>query len=107
MKPWILALAAALATSACAFYPRKSDDFDVPTCAVYSNPLTLDVIVFDKLECDRTEDVKACLIAYGAVGPVTAAASGSVVLAGNSLYWLGNRSHCSLRAYVRRHARKA
>lgn len=103
-RRWCLPFALALLHSACAFYPKKSEEFVRPTCEVYQNPLTLDMFVVDRIDCGGG-DVRGCLIAYSAVGPVTAAASGSVVLAGNGLYWLGNRSHCSIRAYARHHWR--
>lgn len=100
-----LALVTAILSSACAFYPKKSDDFERPSCQVYRNPLTLDVAFFEKLNCEKTE-FGACLLGYTAVGPVTALASGSAVLAGNGLYWLGNRSHCSIQAYAKRRSKK-
>lgn len=103
MKMWpiVLAVGAALLNSACAVYPKKSEDFERPTCEVYHNPLTLDMLVLDKIDCGNSS-AGACLFAYAAFAPVTAVASGSAVLAGNGLYWLGNRSHCSIKAYARR-----
>ncbi|HXT00809.1 MAG TPA: hypothetical protein VN915_09065 [Elusimicrobiota bacterium] len=100
----ILAFAAVFLSSACAFYPKKSEDFDGPTCAVYRNPLTLDVAPAE-INCDHS-DVRSCLIAYSMMGPATFAASGTLVAAGNGLYWLGNRSDCSIQAYARQHTRR-
>jgi hypothetical protein len=106
MKHWALralALVAAFLTSACAFYPKRSDDFDRPTCEVYHNPLTLELVPF-MVECG--DDARSCLLVNSAIGPATAVASSSIVLAGNSLYWLGNRSHCSIKAFARRYAKR-
>lgn len=87
-------------SSACAFYPTKSEDFDRPTCEVYRNPLTLETV---PVEFNCGGDARGCLIVYTAIGPTTAVASGSIVAAGNGLYWLANRSDCSIMAYARRH----
>lgn len=100
----VLILLSASLSSACAFYPKKSEDFDRPTCEVYRNPLTLDVVPVE-FNCDPGSDVRGCLLAYSAIGPVSAVASGSLVFTGNSLYWLANRGDCSIKAYARRHIR--
>ncbi len=94
-----------LLNSGCIFYAKKTADFERPTCRVYTNPLTLDVAGLNTVDCGDMEYGK-CMATYAALGPATFVASGSTVLAGNSLYWLGNRGVCSLRAYARRHGKK-
>lgn len=103
---WALALVTTFLDSGCAFYPKKSDDFDRPTCEVYRNPLTLDVAPL-AFNCEGDSDVRGCLLAYSAIGPATMALSGSIVLTGDSSYWLANRSYCSIKAYARRHSKIA
>ena len=97
----VIAPIAALLISGCAFYPKRAENFDRPTCEVYRNPLTLDVA---PVEFNCNGDPRGCLIVYSAIGPATMAVSGSIVLTTNSLYWLANRGDCSVMAFARRHA---
>ena len=104
MNHWLqflsLVLVTAILNSGCAVVPKVSETFERPTCSVYQNPLTLNIVPLE-FDCGGA-DIRSCLLGYVAVGPATALASGSIVLAGNGLYWLGNRSHCSIKAYARR-----
>jgi hypothetical protein len=95
----LLLLAIALSV-ACAFYPKKSENFDRPTCAEYRHPLALEATDMG-LYCHG--DARACFAGYALLPAATALASGGIVLAGNGMYWLGNRTHCSIRAYARNH----
>jgi hypothetical protein len=105
LKLAAFAFVTALLNSGCVFYPRKADDFERPTCRVYQDPLTLDVGGIENFDCGNNK-IGACMATYAAIGPASFVASGSAVVAGNSLFWLGNRGVCSFKAYARRHGKK-
>jgi hypothetical protein len=80
----------------CVFYPARVAYYD-EQCQVRSHKLRLEAEVISNLnDCDG-EKAEACLVVIAAIGSVTAVVSGSIVIVGNTLYWLERRGACASR----------
>ncbi len=83
----------------CAFYPTTSDQqHHSDDCQMYTRELALDYAEMPIEECagSGAEGSLICLAALGVVVPVgSLVASGSIVVAGNSLHWLEYHGTCN------------
>jgi hypothetical protein len=93
MKALVLAFLV-VACTGCIVYPKKVRVYD-PDCRVTSHKLTLDA-VFLWGDCDaRTpEEAEVCLLIIAGTGAASTAISGSIVVVGNTLYWLEKQGRC-------------
>jgi len=87
-----LALALALALSACA-YPRAVSVYDAE-CQVERRRLVLEVAEYNRVRGCVNEGCVAQLVFEGAVLATSTVISGSIVLVGNIVYWLEQKRGC-------------
>src|SRR5437016_3195047 len=85
----------ALLISGCIYYPKRVEVYD-SDCSIKTRKLVLGVITSNGVgSCGSGSGAGACLAAIAAVGPVTAVVSGSIVVVGNTLYWLEKEGRCT------------
>ena len=83
----------ALLISACVYYPTRVEVYD-SDCSIKTRKLVLAVLPSNSVGWCSSGSAGACLAAIAAVGPVTAVVSGSIVVIGNTLYWLEKEGPC-------------
>jgi hypothetical protein len=82
-----------LSLGGCVFYPERVDYYDAE-CRVTRHRLQLGVeVIGDIGDCDG-QKAEACLVAIAAVGGASAVISGSIVIVGNTIYWLERQGPC-------------
>lgn len=94
-------LLAAVTLSGCVFFPRSTPSY-TGDCEIVEQRLTLDSVPvrLGSAGCSG----EACMLVlalYGGVTAGTAVVSGSVVLIGNTLYWLEKKGRCSMPVVAR------
>lgn len=80
----------------CVFYPQRVAYYD-EDCGVRSHKLRLEAEVIGNLDNCQGEQAKACLVVIAAVASASAVVSGSIVIVGNTIYWLERQGACSTR----------
>lgn len=87
--------------SGCVFFPRTTPAY-TGDCLVVENRLTLDHVPLQLGGggCNG-EGCLVILALYGGVTAGSAVVSGSVVLVGNTLYWLEKKGRCNMPAVAR------
>jgi hypothetical protein len=88
----LVCVAALLA--ACVYLPRTTQVYD-DDCRILAKQMTLDLHqagVFST-GCSN-QGCAALLVTFGAVAMASAVVSGSIVIAGNIVYWFEKRGHC-------------
>jgi hypothetical protein len=95
-------LLAAIALSGCVFFPRTTPSY-TGACQVVENRLKLDYVPLElnASGCSGDDCLLVLLAVYGGVTAGSAVVSGSVVLAGNTLYWLEKKGRCHVPAVAR------
>lgn len=89
------ALGLGIALSGCMVYPKEISRYDAE-CKITTHKYVFDVVAIEDPGC-VTNDPRACLAIIAAVGPVSAVISGSIVVVGNTLYWLEEEGACLTR----------
>jgi len=84
----------ALLISGCIYYPKRVEVYD-SDCNIKTRKLTLGVIGSNSVPNCTGGNAGACLAAIAAVGPVTAVVSGSIVVIGNTLYYMEKEGRCA------------
>jgi len=84
----------ALLISGCIYYPKRVEVYD-SDCNIRTRKLTLGVIGSNSVPSCSGGNAGACLAAIAAVGPVTAVVSGSIVVIGNTLYYMEKEGPCA------------
>ena len=80
----------------CVFYPERVAYYD-EDCGVRSHRLRLEAEVIGNLnDCDG-EKAQACLVVIAGIASVSAVVSGSIVIVGNTIYWLERQGACRVR----------
>lgn len=77
----------------CIYLPHTTTSYD-PACGIQERHMTLEVAqvgLFGRCVNDGCVDL---LVVAGVVSATTAVVSGSVVLAGNTVYWLEEKGRC-------------
>jgi hypothetical protein len=82
-----------LALSACVYVPRTNEFYD-EECRIYARQMTLDLQQVPAFYGCRNEGCGALLAAIGAVTVASAVVSGSIVVAGNVVYWFEKQGRC-------------
>jgi hypothetical protein len=95
-------LLAAIALSGCVFFPRTTPSY-TGECLVVENRLTLDSVPLElnASGCSGDDCLLVLLAVYGGVTAGSAVVSGSVVLIGNTMYWLEKKGRCNMPAVAR------
>src|SRR6266850_5102838 len=83
----------ALLISGCIYYPKRVEVYD-SDCNIKTRKLALGVIASNSIPNCSGGNAGACLAAIAAVGPVTAVVSGSIVVVGNTLYYMEKVGPC-------------
>jgi hypothetical protein len=96
MKALALAFLAAACTG-CIVYPKKVSFYD-EDCHVTAHQLTLDAELFwGDCRGNTAAEAEACLLIIAGSGVASAVISGSIVVVGNTLYWLEKQDRCERR----------
>jgi hypothetical protein len=92
--PLILPLVAAAALAGCVYVPRTTEVYD-EGCGIVAKQMTLDMQQVGGFSggCVN-QGCSALLAAMGAVTVASAVVSGSIVIAGNVVYWFEKRGQC-------------
>ena len=89
-----LALAGA-SLAACVYVPRTTEVYDAD-CRILARQMTLEVQQIGFFLGCSGSSCGAILVTLGAVTVASAVVSGSIVLAGNVVYWFEKRGRCLL-----------
>lgn len=82
-----------LLISGCIYYPKRVEVYN-SDCTIKIRKLTLGVISSNSVPNCFGGNSAACLAAIAAVGPVTAVVSESIVVVGNTLYYMEKEGKC-------------
>lgn len=95
--PRLLALLSLALLQACVYIPRTREVYDAG-CQVVYKQLVLEAVQMRGAEqCMRNAATPDCLVAAlgsGFTVVASAVVSGSIVIAGNTLYWLEKQGNC-------------
>lgn len=92
--PILAALAGCLLlTGGCVYLPKTTTIYD-ENCKFLKHHMTLEVQQVATIAGCSNEACAAALVVFGAVSAATAVVSGSVVVAGNVVYWLEKQGQC-------------
>lgn len=91
--------ALSLLASGCVFYPKTVEYYD-PVCEIRARQMQLKSEVIDGMCAASTHQEAAvgCLAVALGVTAGSAVVSGSIVVAGNTMYWLEKRGKCVARS---------
>ncbi len=79
--------------SGCIYLPQTSTTYNAE-CAIDERHMTLEGRQVAEIAGCSNEGCAALLAAVGVVSAATAVVSGSVVVAGNAVYWLEKKGQC-------------
>jgi hypothetical protein len=79
---------------ACIFVPKTREIYDAD-CRIFSRQAVLEHTEIVSLGRCRNADCIAVLALAGVVSATTAVISGSIVVAGNTVYWLEKQGRCN------------
>lgn len=88
-----LVLASAAALSGCVVVPRTVVVFD-EACRTHVRQVTLEVAAIGGLHSCAGDACAAMLVSAGVVAAASAVISGSIMVAGNLVYWLERQGGC-------------
>lgn len=86
----------AFTIAGCVFVPRQATSFN-EDCQIVQRHLKLDVaLLTDKppTNCSKKDDCVAMLALYAGLAAGSAVVSGSIVMVGNTVYWLEEQGRC-------------
>ncbi|RYY69116.1 MAG: hypothetical protein EOO24_51255 [Comamonadaceae bacterium] len=89
----LLALPAALALQACIFVPRTAEVYDAD-CHIAARQVRLEAVQVASIGGCSNEGCALLLAASGVTAAASAVISGSIVVAGNAVYWLEKQGRC-------------
>jgi len=95
MKRAAFACAAALALPGCIFVPRTTAVYDA-ACQIEARQMTLEQAQIGNLGSCQGKGCAELLVAMGAVAAASAVVSGTIVIAGNIVYWFEKEGRCAL-----------
>lgn len=79
--------------SGCVYFPNTTASYD-EKCQTYQRHMTLEVQQVGTLVGCRGDACIGALVVMGVVSASTAVVSGSVVVAGNVVYWIEHQGRC-------------
>ena len=80
--------------AACVYVPRTSSVYDAD-CKIYARQMNLEVAQIGGFVRCANEGCVALLVGMGAVTEASAVVSGSIVVAGNVVYWFEKKGQCA------------
>ncbi|MBK6555523.1 MAG: hypothetical protein IPP18_11375 [Rhodocyclaceae bacterium] len=89
----IFGLLPALALGACVYVPRTVEFID-PECKVVARHMVLQEVQIAAIMGCANEGCVTLVVAAAATAAVSAVISGSIVVAGNTVYWFERRGQC-------------
>jgi hypothetical protein len=89
----VLVAAATLALQGCVFLPRTAEVYDAD-CQIAARHMQLQAVQIASIGGCRNEGCALLLVASGATAAASAVISGSIVVAGNAVYWLEKQGRC-------------
>lgn len=89
----LLAATAALALQACIFLPRTTQVYDAD-CQIAARHMDLQPVQLAGISGCNNEGCAILLAASGLTAAASAVISGSIVVAGNAVYWLEKQGRC-------------
>ncbi len=89
----VLAPLLALAVGACVYVPRTVEIHD-PECKIVARHMVLQEVQIAALVGCANEGCITLVVAAAATAAVSAVISGSIVVAGNTVYWFERRGQC-------------
>jgi len=97
MKPFLF-LSASLLLQSCIVVPRTEVIYD-PQCQIRFKQMRLDTKVFKQnagqaMSCQNNASCLAQLAVLGGVSAASMVISGSIVVVGNTVYWLEKQGRC-------------
>jgi len=90
-RPSLLLLA--LLVAGCVYVPRTTEVYD-EQCRISARQMTLDLQQIGVFGGCSNQGCAAMLVTFGAVTVASAVVSGSIVMAGNVVYWFEKRGRC-------------
>lgn len=90
-----VAFAAALLLQGCIFVPRTTAVYDA-ACHIEAKQMTLEQAQLGSLGSCQGKGCAELLVAMGAVAAASAVISGTIVIAGNIVYWFEKAGRCAL-----------
>lgn len=88
------ALALAALLSGCVYLPRTVEVYD-EDCRIQARQMVLELHQVAVFGGCVNEGCVAMLVTFGAVTAASAVVSGSIVVAGNAVYWFEKRGRCA------------
>jgi len=88
-----LLAAALLALQACVMVPRTTEVYDAE-CQVHTKHMDLEAVQLAAFQHCSNQECGALLVAVGATALASAVISGSIVVAGNVVYWFEKQGRC-------------
>lgn len=88
-----LAACAVVLLQGCVYIPETTTWYD-EQCRIYSKHMTLKAHQMGTIGNCMHRDCVGILAILGAVGAVSAVVSGSIVVVGNTVYWLEKQGKC-------------
>lgn len=79
--------------AACVFVPVTTERYD-PDCRITARQMTLQSVQLASFGSCHGNDCAALLVFVGATAAATAVVSGSIVVAGNVVYWFEKQGQC-------------
>lgn len=95
--PKLLAVLPLALLQACVYVPRTREVYDAGCQVVYKQMVMESVQMRGAEQCTRSPAAPECLVAAlgsGFTVVASAVVSGSIVIAGNTLYWLEKQGSC-------------
>lgn len=93
MRLPVILLAAFLA--GCIVVPRTTETYD-EQCDMYTRQVTLDAAYIGAIGHCHNRDCAYALAALGLVAAASAVVSGTIMVAGNVVYWVERQGRCAL-----------
>jgi len=81
----------------CVYVPRTTEVYD-RECRITARQMTLDMQQVGVFGACSNQGCAAMLVTFGAVTVASAVVSGSIVVAGNIVYWFEKRGRCLAQA---------
>lgn len=92
-----MAIAASLLVAGCVSTPREIEYYDAD-CEIHSKKLVLETRLLGNLSCTQSRDCLATTLVIGVGSTIIA---GSIVVVGNTAYWLERVGKCAARPFNR------
>jgi len=88
------ALGLAAVGAGCVMVPRTAETYD-PECRIRTRQMELQPVQIGSLMGCHNQGCAALLVAAGADAAASAVVSGSIVIAGNVVYWFEKQGRCN------------